>query len=221
MGNEAYLWVLFYLLTLILKQEDSFSDLLQWCTFSLLSPTHFLLWQPHSPSVSIAIRGFGRSCSFDQSFVSMKYDTGWALLFHLITLAQTQHGANPATQGADGSRSNTPFVCSVREIVCLKSFVFSLCFFFWSVRLRDWTDERKAYATNGGKNNPECEFWWWGQWEIGGAFRGFFLFFVFFFNASQKGVDGVWFRRGSFLSLWRWVKDNYVHRTKTICSKNE
>lgn len=77
MSNIACLSVLFPLFTLLLKQEDYFSDLHQRCTFSLLlCLTLFLLWQALSLSVSITIREFERSCSFDQSFVSMEYDTG-------------------------------------------------------------------------------------------------------------------------------------------------
>lgn len=137
MNNKACLSVLFPLLTLILKQEDRFSDLLQRYTFSLLYLTCFLLWQSHPPSVSITIREFGHFCSFDQSFVSIKYDMGWAVLFRLITLTQTQHGENPAMQGAEGSRSNTPLVCLGQEMVCLKSFVLFCAFF--SVGRCDWT----------------------------------------------------------------------------------
>lgn len=165
MSNKTCLAVLLPLLTLVLKQEDHSSDLLQRCTLSLLCLTRFLLWQPHSPSVSIAIREFG-PCSFDQSFVSMKYDTEWAVHFHLITLTQTQHGENPAVRGAKGSRSNTPPVCSVQENVCLKSFVL-FCAFFSDMLdcVTNWVSE--AYPTNE-KNDSECKF----------VFKGFCLEFT-------------------------------------------
>lgn len=55
--------------TLILKQEENFSDLLQRCP---RAHTSHSLTHP----VSMAIREFECSWSFDQSFVSMKYDTG-------------------------------------------------------------------------------------------------------------------------------------------------
>lgn len=57
-----------------------------------------------------------------KSFVSMKYDTRWAVLFRLITLTQTQHGENLAMWSADRSRSNTFLVFSVQETACLRSF---------------------------------------------------------------------------------------------------